>query len=244
MTTTLLSTSTPRAPDRPGAAGDAAPARAKVGAKVMPATGSEHSADFVAMCDRPDGTTAVVLGDVPGRGDGAHHFADGVQWLATTAASTPAGPAELLELLNTSIRRLHAPGSGIASATAVVADPDQRTIRWASAQHPAPWRLDQGEPLEPSDTGMMLGVAEVCGCQEKAVELPPGGGVLLVTDGVLEAAGPNGEPFGPVRLRHALCTLAGQSAACTASELLRAVCHYAGHHLTDDAGAAALRLPS
>lgn len=242
MTSTVIGT--PSAPDRTTDAPDARPTRAKVGTKLMPATGSEHSADFVAVCDRPDGTTAVVLGDVPGRGDGAHHFADGVRWLATTAASTPAGPAELLELLNTSIRRLHAPGSVIASATAVVADPDQRSVRWASAHHPAPSLLDRAEPLEPSDPGMMLGVAEVCGYQEKAVELPPGGGVLLVTDGVLDASGPNGEPFGPERLRHALCGLAGQSAACTASELLRAVCHYAGHHLTDDAGAAALRLPS
>lgn len=243
MTTTVRSA--PSAPSHSGASvDDVAPARAKVGAKLMPATGSEHSADFVAICDRPDGTTAVVLGDVPGRGDGAHHFADGVQWLATTAASTPAGPAELLELLNTSIRRLHVPGSVIASATAVVADPCERTVRWASARHPGPWLLDAAEPLASADTGMMLGVAEVCGCQERAAELTAGGGVLLITDGVLNAEGPGHEAFGPERLCHALRALAGQSPACTASELLRAVCHFAGHHLTDDAGAAALRLPS
>lgn len=218
----------------------AAGTRVTVAAKLMPATERDRTGDFCVVSERPDGSTGLVIGEVDRLCATSAGHADRARSLASAAASDAPSAAELLKRLDVSLR-----DSGLAaSAAAVVVPRAGEQATWACAGMPIPRRLDSGDPLADDDVvGQRLGAsAGPCQREEGCVDIDQRGGLALVTDGVLRAQGPGGQQFAAQRLTHALRCLAGRSPACTAAELLRAVCHFSAHHLKDDAGALVFRL--
>lgn len=141
-----------------------------------------------------------------------------------------------------SAARTH-PG-GVVFATAVLGRLDVLTghLRWMTCGHPHPLIARRGSILTASSTtpGLPLGLGahgSVAGSVVD-VDLEPGDGVLLYTDGVIEARRTNGDFFGEERLRDLLARehLAGESPQEIVRRLVRTTIeHTADAGLRDDA---------
>jgi serine phosphatase RsbU (regulator of sigma subunit) len=101
------------------------------------------------------------------------------------------------------------PGSGMF-ATALFARLDIRSgiLTWTTSGHTQPIVVRRGTALPPIDLtpGLPLGLGELSSVVATIAELAlePGDGVLLYTDGVVEARNPDGEYFSEARLRDLL----------------------------------------
>jgi sigma-B regulation protein RsbU (phosphoserine phosphatase) len=109
-------------------------------------------------------------------------------------------------------------------------------LRYVNAGHPPPLLLTPHgrEDLDPS--GRVLGVSEESVYRVGRAWVPPGGLLLLYTDGVTECPSPAGEEFGIERLAGIASVLAGARAAHLCAAVFEAMTeHAAGLPLPDDA---------
>ena len=130
-----------------------------------------------------------------------------------------------------------------AFVTALLARLDVRTgrLRWTSCGHPQPLHVRRGTTLP--DVGMLqgapLGMAALAPVVGEVVEvaLEPGDAVLLYTDGVTDAEGPDGEHFGEERLRDLLERehLSGRPPPEVLRRLVRSALTHQTARLRDDA---------
>jgi serine phosphatase RsbU (regulator of sigma subunit) len=128
--------------------------------------------------------------------------------------------------------------------TALLARLDTRSgsLAWITCGHPQPFLTRDGACL-PDNPDVVPGVPAGLGDLGRLIgshnetALQPGDGVLLFSDGVVEAHGPTGEPFGDDRLRDLLARehRANLSAQETIRRLVKASMDHAGHRLHDDA---------
>jgi serine phosphatase RsbU (regulator of sigma subunit) len=104
----------------------------------------------------------------------------------------------------------------------------------ASAGHPEP-RLVQpdGAVAGLRCGGLALGIDASQTYEQVAAALPPGGAVVIYTDGVIESRRGR-ELFGMDRMDEVLAANASQPAQVLADELLAACRDYAGGDLPDD----------
>jgi serine phosphatase RsbU (regulator of sigma subunit) len=180
-------------------------------------------------------TWGVAVGDVCATGPEAAAVTAHVRHTARALARHGAGPAEILAHLNSALldnddsrfctcifALLGAgPGGGLR-------------LRMANAGHPRPLRYGPGGRVDELGIGgPLLGVFEAFSMAEHAVDLAPGEGLVLYTDGVTEAR-VAGELFGEARLRESLRSAAGAPAAGVAAGLERSVRRFAGGDLADD----------
>jgi phosphoserine phosphatase RsbU/P len=87
--------------------------------------------------------------------------------------------------------------------------------------------LDQG--------GGVLGVFPAWTYQDSSVDLSSGDRLLLFTDGITEAEGPDGEEFGMEQVAAFAKAHAANSAARMNQQLLAQVTEFCGAHFLDDA---------
>ncbi len=135
------------------------------------------------------------------------------------------------------------PDTGVF-ATGVLARLDVATgrLRWMTCGHPHPLIARRGSILTPAaaSPGLPLGLGAYGAVVGDIVEvdLEPGDGVLIYTDGIIEARTPSGDFFGEQRLRDLLARehLAGDSPQEVVRRLVRTTIeHTADAGLRDDA---------
>jgi hypothetical protein len=152
-------------------------------------------------------------------------------------------PADLRSMLRQVDHTLNAHSAGNAFVTAVIAQLDIVTGRllWLTAGHPGPLHLRGGtaQPAVSRDVALPLGlgVLKPAEVEVTTTMLQRGDGILLYTDGVIDARDANGEEFGEARLRD---LLERESASgLEPSEMLRRLVHsvleHHGTRLRDDA---------
>lgn len=114
-------------------------------------------------------------------------------------------------------------------------------LTWISCGHPQPIIVRRGNTLADTEIvpALPLGLgalAQVVG-DLVTVALEPGDGVLLYTDGVVEARSAEGQPFGEDRLRDLLARehLAGGPPQEVVRRLVRSALEHTGTRLRDDA---------
>lgn len=154
--------------------------------------------DFLDYHERPDGSLALLIGDVSGHGSTAAAFAVGlrVAWRALVVAGV--GPYAILARLN-DVARSERPDDEMF-ATVCCCDVGQAgdALTWSSAGHPPPLLVDDGARPLVGASGPPLAAVPGAEWPVHAAELGPQTAILLFTDGIVEgrAAPGSSERFG------------------------------------------------
>jgi serine phosphatase RsbU (regulator of sigma subunit)/ketosteroid isomerase-like protein len=173
----------------------------------------------------------VVIGDVTGRGAQAASVTAHARYTLRTAAALTGDPVVALETLNREL--LGRQGASLCSVAAMAIEEDPaRPVRLAVAGHPAPLLIDGDSVTEAASSAPVLGAFNDVAWGIEHTEVKPGQQLVVVTDGIIEAAGEEGR-FGERRL-HA--ELTGVVSPAIAIQKLEGALHsFTAGKLDDDA---------
>ena len=196
---------------------------------------NELGGDFYDVF-RIAGGWMVVIGDVTGRGAKAAAVTAHARYTLRTAAALTGDPVIALRTLN---RELHTRrGAALCSVAAVALSEDPgEPVRIAVAGHPPPLLVDGDSVAEATGPGPVLGAFTEEGWALETTTVTPGQQLVVVTDGVTEAAGES-ERFGEERLHAQLQGV--NSPALAAQQIEVALNEFAGGTLDDDAAIVAI----
>jgi sigma-B regulation protein RsbU (phosphoserine phosphatase) len=191
--------------------------------------------DFLAL---PGGGWGLLIADVSGHGAPAAVEMAITRTLAHLRADSGAAPDQMLGYLNEHLcAHFHQRPGGFVTAFFGAYDPPSRTLRYASAGHPAPRvrRCRDGSLLTLGDVGgLPLGILPGKLYEQGTRELVPGDQVVFFTDGITEAFDADGEQFGTARLDRTLEDCGGDAADLVASVLAGLEAFTRGRERTDD----------
>ena len=180
---------------------------------------------------RVAGGWMVVIGDVTGRGAQAASVTALARYTLRTAAVLTDDPLVALATLNRAL--LARSGTSLCSIAALVLSEDpEEPVRIAVAGHPPPLLVDGEEVGEVTTADPVLGAFADVEWRIAHSAVEPGRQLVLVTDGIIEAAGEGGR-FGEERLRAELSG-AGNPAHAV-QRLERALHSFTDGALDDDA---------
>ncbi len=159
---------------------------------------NEVGGDFYDAFRVPGGWM-LVIGDVTGRGAEAASITALARYTLRTAAVLTNDPEVALATLNRAL--LARGGTALCSvaALALSEDPEQ-PVRLAVAGHPPPLLIDGEAVTEIAEADPVLGAFADVDWRIEQTTFEPGQQIVLVTDGIIEAAGDRGR-FGEERLR-------------------------------------------
>ncbi len=157
------------------------------------------SGDFYDFVLFRDGKLAVLIGDVTDKGLPAALVMATTCSVLRVAAKKRLSPSEVLRQVN-DLLCPDMPPKMFVTCLCVVLDPASGRLSFANAGHELPYRLTAQGPVELRATGMPLGLLPGMTYDEKEAILEPGDGLLLYSDGLVEAHNPQREMFGFPRL--------------------------------------------
>jgi serine phosphatase RsbU (regulator of sigma subunit)/anti-sigma regulatory factor (Ser/Thr protein kinase) len=142
--------------------------------------------DFLDAVELPDGTLAIVVGDVSGHG--AEAAALGATLRAAWRALTLAGASghDALQTLEAVIRYERASIETFATLVLASVDADGTTCRVTLAGHPPPFVLEGRTTIPALPVGPPVGCVDEPSWTEADVELAPGARLLFFTDGLID----------------------------------------------------------
>ncbi len=185
-------------------------------------TARRAGGDYYDFFPLAGGQWGLLIADVSGHGPAAAVVMAITHALAHTYPGTQLRPGELLEHVNGHLHaRYTTAGDTFVTAFYGIYDPQTRRLTYASAGHNPP-RLkrcsDGSLALLNAAGGLPLGLVPETRYEEAVSQLVPGDQLVLYTDGITEASGPDGTMFGLARLDKVL-----ENCSVGASDLLRAV---------------------
>ena len=183
--------------------------------------------DFFLTAEGPRGSTVLLVGDVVGKGVEAARRAVFVRTSLVTFAPFEDDPARLLRLANAALIDRAGTSVDYVTAACVVHRPEDATFAWAMAGHPPPLRLEDGSPLDAWGAGPPLGLEAELAVASRAAPFGEGDGVLLYTDGILDARDDAAQRFGEERLRALVAAHGSESATALVEHLRVALAKYA-----------------
>jgi integral membrane sensor domain MASE1/serine phosphatase RsbU (regulator of sigma subunit) len=148
--------------------------------------------DFYDVFQAEDGSWAVVVGDVVGKGAAAAATTALARYTLRAAAVHESRPSRILAELNDAIRR-QAPDQSCTAAYLRVEAAGGRSVRamLATGGHPSPLLLRGEGTVERFNLGsLVLGVEEDAALADRSIQLRPGDALLLYTDGLTDAYAP------------------------------------------------------
>jgi serine phosphatase RsbU (regulator of sigma subunit) len=205
----------------------------ELAAAFLPASAERVSGDFYLVCEGPQESTVLVVGDVVGHG---LHAARRAAFVRTTFAATAPfsdDPCQLLSWANTALIERAGVTGEFVTAACVTYLPSEQLLRWAYAGHPPALRLADGCQLVASAQGAPLGILADPGCTEGSRRMTAGEGVLLYTDGLTEARH-EGHFLGLDAVTATLAGLRSPSPAEAVAVLRAQAADFAYGALTDD----------
>jgi serine phosphatase RsbU (regulator of sigma subunit) len=180
---------------------DSLPAVAGYELRALNVPSRAVSGDLYQVQVRNDGKECVLLlADVSGKGMAAALLTASLEALAAGPIEVGLPAEEISEKLS---RRLHARTSPERYATAFVAvlDPEKHVLRYANAGHnPAILVRADGQCTQLGATGIPLGLLPIASYTAEELALGKGDALVIYTDGITEAANPEGEEYGLARL--------------------------------------------
>jgi serine phosphatase RsbU (regulator of sigma subunit)/anti-sigma regulatory factor (Ser/Thr protein kinase) len=156
--------------------------------------------DFYDFIQLPDGRIGIVVGDVTDKGVPAALIMARTQSVLRGEAPRLIEPSAVLQRAN-EILVAEMPERMFVTCLYGVLDPESGRFSYANAGHnPAYARTAEGV-IELRATGMPLGLLEDMRYEAREATLAADQSVVLYSDGIIEAHGPDGDMFGFPRLR-------------------------------------------
>lgn len=146
---------------------------------------------------------AIAIGDVSGKGAAAALYGALVSGILRTCATQKYPPAEMLRLVNLSLRQRAIEGRFMTLCYAVY-DAETRILKFSNSGAPAPLLCRGGQVEILSAEGFPLGMFDKAVYQEREIGIGPGDTLVFYTDGLGEARDLQGEEFGSERLKQIL----------------------------------------
>jgi PAS domain S-box-containing protein len=153
--------------------------------------GNEVGGDFYDVVATADGRFVVAIGDVEGKGPEAAALTGLVRHTLRAETLHRSDPGELVRVLNRVVHRDDTDRFCTVALAGIEVGGDAVRVRVACGGHlpPIVTRRDAA-PAEIACRGTLLGVEEDIRVVVEEVELAVGDGLVLYTDGVLDAAAP------------------------------------------------------
>jgi len=184
---------------------------------------------------RFEGGWMLVIGDVTGRGAKAASVTAIARYTLRTASALTGDPLEALAAVNRAL--LARDDASLCSVAAIAIREREEGVKIAVAGHPPPLLVDRSTVREVAGPGPVLGAFPDSTWTLENTRLEPGQQLVVYTDGVTEAAGPEGR-FGEERLHERLRGASSPGVALRrVEEALESFC---GGALHDDAAIIAL----
>ena len=183
------------------------------------------SGDYFDYLERSDGRFYFVIADVAGKGITAALVMAGLSTAFRIYAEEDPTPADLVSKLNRILASKMAPGKFVTLFAGIL-HPETGRIEFTNAGHCPPIYLGvrTGEKL--SQTDMVIGLFPQAPYRNQEIFLQPGEGLMLFTDGIIEAENAVGEEMG----EEAIVALAEAASGRKAEELLSTVYDAVTHH--------------
>ncbi|HEX2050030.1 MAG TPA: SpoIIE family protein phosphatase [Actinomycetota bacterium] len=216
-----------------------------VGAAYRPAgRGDEVGGDFYDVFEVARGDSAIVLGDVCGKGAEAAAVTALARYTVRAAALQARTPRLVLATLNEALLRDRSDRfCTVAYARVRCGSAHTCRVTISSGGHPLPVLVPHGgDPRPLGRAGDLLGVLGEPELHDTSVWLEPGDVVLLYTDGVTEGRGAEGF-FGDARLHAVLAAARAEDATAIATRVVDAVVEFQGGSPRDDIAVVALKVP-
>jgi serine phosphatase RsbU (regulator of sigma subunit) len=160
----------------------------------------EVGGDFYDFLKLNDGRVGLIIGDVSGKGiPAALVMACTQSVLRAVAQRAGIPPGKVLEEAN-EVLITYLPPNMFATCFYAVLDSTEGRLRYANAGHNLPCCWHEGKATELRARGMPLGLMQGMKYEEKERIVAPGDGVLLYSDGLVEAHNPRREMFGTPRM--------------------------------------------
>jgi sigma-B regulation protein RsbU (phosphoserine phosphatase) len=172
-----------------------------IACSVLYEPAAEIGGDLYAVERAPSGMIRILVADVSGHGVVAALLAAYFKMGYQVYSDREDGPAAVLQAIHGELCRTLDSGDFV-TALAAWLDPVTGALRYASAGHaPCLWlRGGQSAPERLQPTGPVIGIVAESRFGESNLKLCPEDALLLLTDGVLEALGAAGEPYGLARV--------------------------------------------
>jgi serine phosphatase RsbU (regulator of sigma subunit)/predicted ester cyclase len=160
----------------------------------------EVGGDFYDFLNLNDGRVVLIIGDVSGKGiPAAMVMANTQSVLRAVAQRAGIPPSQALEEAN-DVLYTYLPPNMFATCFYAVLEPTEGWLWYANAGHNLPCCWHEGLVTKLRARGMPLGLLPGMDYEEKQTALAPGDGVLLYSDGLIEAHDPRREMFGTLRM--------------------------------------------
>jgi GAF domain-containing protein len=178
-----------------------------------------------------EGGWAAVIGDVVGKGPEAAALTALARHTLAAIIESTGDAAHALAVLNGRLRRDDDLGSMCTIAVAVITDDQRATI--FSAGHPLPLLGRDGSVSFVGTTSPLLGFLEEIQVIPTQIQTQPGDQLVLYTDGVLDAAGPD-DRFGEQRLLETIQRVLKDETESPADSLIAAIDDFLQGDQNDD----------
>lgn len=155
--------------------------------------------DFYDFIPMDDGRLGLVIGDVTDKGVPAALVMATTRSTLRAAAQRHRQPGKILAEAN-DVLCPEIPPSMFVTCLVGILEPDTGTLVFANAGHNLPYVRTKETVVELRATGMPLGLMPGMVYEEQTTSLEPGATMLLTSDGIVEAHGPDGSMFGFERL--------------------------------------------
>ncbi|MGD0513248.1 MAG: GAF domain-containing protein [Terriglobales bacterium] len=186
--------------------------------------------------------TAIVIGDVSGKGAPAAIYAALVSGILRSHAPIEPGPAEMLSAVNFSLGERRIDGQFVSLIYAVW-DDRNRTLQVANSGLPRPIYCHDGKIEIIEATGLPLGLFDDADYDEFTFKAKPGDMFVFFSDGILDASNKAEELFGRERVGEIVAANPNASADEMVKLIFQAAAeHASGVEAFDDETVVAIRV--
>ncbi len=213
---------------------------AELAARFVPAR--TIGGDLYDFLDYGEGRTAIVLGDVSGKGAAAALYAALVSGIMRSLAAQRPSPAQMLAMLNEQLQERKLDAQYVTMLFAIWDDKEKALqIANAGACQPLLWQSGRVEPVQVA--GIPLGMFPDVEYDELTLSTQPGDIIVFYSDGMIDAENDRGEMFDMDRLTAIISKNRRCSATTVASSILKVVSAFqSGVEHFDDETVIALRV--